>query len=263
MDNLNNEYIENTELESFAIGEVVRLSKQLEAIFKYELNAEGRGLHEYIDFMKKTFADNNINVKRLRKIATIRNNTVHNPDANPNISEYSSMVESAILELRQFIYKSEDSKDRKYSNFSTTRINIKSKIDEKYNFNRHNKYNLNKDNKRDEKIEKYIKYLAVFILILLIYFIYKIFFYVDYKALEKRQDFLKNEISLIEKRVEDLKNSVEKESKENHNAITKHIWKNENLKKLKVELSNEEKTLKEYLKEKEEIEKHLSNKQKG
>lgn len=63
MDNLNNEYIENTELESFAIGEVVRLSKQLETIFKDELKAEGRGLHEYINFMEKTFADNNINIK--------------------------------------------------------------------------------------------------------------------------------------------------------------------------------------------------------
>ena len=260
MDNLNNEYIENTELESFAIGEVVRLSKQLEAIFKDELKAEGRGLHEYIDFMKKTFVDNNINVKRLRKIASIRNDTVHNPDANPNIAEYSSMVESAILELRQFIYDLENFKDEEYSNYSNDKINIKPKLDEKYNFNRYNNYNLNKDNKRDEKIEKYLKYLGVFILILLFYFIYKIFFYVDYKALEKRQDFLKNEISLIEKRVEDLKNSVEKESKENHNAITKHIWKNENLKKLKVELSNEEKTLKEYLKEKEEIKKQLLKK---
>ncbi len=252
MDNLNNEYIENAELESFAIGEVVRLSKQLEAIFKDELKAEGRGLHEYIDFMKKAFVDNNINVKRLRKIASIRNDTVHNPDANPNIAEYSSMVESAILELRQYISKMKASKDRKYDNFSNNKIDIKYKIDEKYN--------LNKDNKRDEKIEKYLKYFVIFILILLVYFIYKIFFYVDYKALEKRQDFLINEISLIEKRVEDLKNSVEKESKENHNAITKHIWKNENLKKLKVELSNEEKTLKEYLKEKEEIKKQLLKK---
>lgn len=260
MDNLNNEYIENKELESFTIGEVVRLSKQLESVFKDELNSEGRGLHEYINFMEKTLNDNKINIKRLRKIATIRNDTVHNPNANPDIAEYSSMVESAILELRQFIYKSEDSKDRRYSNLSKDKIDIKSKIDENYNLNRHNNYNFNKDNKKDEKIEKYIKYLAVFILILLMYFIYKIFFYVDYKALEKRQDFLINEISLIEKRVKYLKNSVEKESKENHNVITKHIWKNENLKKLKVELSNEEKTLKGYLKEKEEIKKQLLKK---
>ncbi len=56
----------------------VRASKQLEGILESELGATGKGLHEKVTSVERHLPDSLI--RKLRRIATIRNNAVHNPD---------------------------------------------------------------------------------------------------------------------------------------------------------------------------------------
>ncbi len=84
------------------IGEIVERSKKLEAMLK-NLDAEGRGMHELISSVQNKF-DAELN-KKLRFIATIRNNAIHDTEfnINDNIERFHSACDEAEIELKKII----------------------------------------------------------------------------------------------------------------------------------------------------------------
>ncbi|MFA6717081.1 MAG: hypothetical protein WCS27_17010 [Victivallaceae bacterium] len=84
------------------IGEVVERSKKLEAMLK-NLQAEGRGLHELVSSIQDKLDQELSN--KLRFIATIRNNAIHNPefDIGADIERFNSACDEAETELNKLI----------------------------------------------------------------------------------------------------------------------------------------------------------------
>lgn len=88
------------------IGKIVRVSRELETDLSKYLGAEGKGLHEKVTSVQEKLTAND--VKRIRFIASIRNNLVH--DADSNISK--ERIETAYTEA----VKVSDSLKRTFSN---------------------------------------------------------------------------------------------------------------------------------------------------
>ena len=84
------------------IGEVVERSKNLEAMLK-KLEAEGRGMHELISSVQEKL-EPDLN-KKLRFIATIRNQAIHEPefDLESDFEAFCSACEEASQELEKII----------------------------------------------------------------------------------------------------------------------------------------------------------------
>lgn len=84
------------------IGEIVERSKKLEAMLK-KLEAEGRGMHELISSVQdKLNAELN---KKLRFIATIRNQAIHEPefDLDSDFEAFCTACEETGQELEKII----------------------------------------------------------------------------------------------------------------------------------------------------------------
>ena len=84
------------------IGEIVERSKNLEAMLK-RLKAEGRGMHELISSIQEKL-EPELN-KKLRFIATIRNQAIHEPefDIDSDFEAFCAACEEAGLELAKII----------------------------------------------------------------------------------------------------------------------------------------------------------------
>ena len=84
------------------IGEVVERSKNLEAMLK-KLEAEGRGMHELISSVQEKL-EPELN-KKLRFIATIRNQAIHEPefDFESDFEAFCNACEEASQELEKII----------------------------------------------------------------------------------------------------------------------------------------------------------------
>ena len=84
------------------IGEIVERSKKLEAMLK-ALNAQGRGMHELVSSIQDKIPSE-LN-KKLRFIATIRNNAIHDLEFNidENIDEFHSACDEAEDSLKKLI----------------------------------------------------------------------------------------------------------------------------------------------------------------
>lgn len=84
------------------IGEIVERSKNLEAMLK-SLEAEGRGMHELISSVQDKL-DPELN-KKLRFIATIRNQAIHEPefDLDSDFEAFCAACEEAGQELEKII----------------------------------------------------------------------------------------------------------------------------------------------------------------
>lgn len=84
------------------IGEIVERSKNLEAMLK-KLEAEGRGMHELISSVQEKL-EPELN-KKLRFIATIRNQAIHEPefDLDSDFEAFCSACEEASQELEKVI----------------------------------------------------------------------------------------------------------------------------------------------------------------
>lgn len=99
------------------IGEVVSLSKELEKLLKNQFYAKGKGLHELISSIQIELENKNIDVKKLRKIASIRNSVVHDPNCIIDIVYFKKITNESITELNniqilknkeKFIYTKEE-----------------------------------------------------------------------------------------------------------------------------------------------------------
>ena len=84
------------------IGEIVERSKNLEAMLK-KLEAEGRGMHELISSVEEKLEPEL--KKKLRFIATIRNQAIHDPefDIDSDFEAFCSACEEAGQELQKII----------------------------------------------------------------------------------------------------------------------------------------------------------------
>lgn len=84
---------------------VVKKSKQFEGILEQQFGAQGRGLHEKVSSVERQLPA--ATVRKLRKIATVRNKVVHQTDANriDNRQDFLTACTEAERELKALARK--------------------------------------------------------------------------------------------------------------------------------------------------------------
>lgn len=212
------------------IGEVVSLSKELENLLRTQFNAQGKGLHELISSIQPYLENNNVNIKKLRKIASIRNSVVHESNKDTNITYFKRITDESINELKNIL---------KLKNYQET---IYIKDDEiKYPKIESNQKNENK-----------IIYLTVIIVLILSFLIYNLLFSTNYAKVEERLKTINTEISYLENKINET-NILINQEKLKHNFFSKTFNKSEKLKELENISETNKNKLKVYIEEREKL----------
>lgn len=188
------------------IGRIVEFSKKLETFLQENYKAEGKGLHEKISGIEDKLLADFIEVRILRKIATIRNKIVHDDNF-----EFEGIIEE-FENLFKIVFKQlETAKNNKEGN-----INKQNNSQDKF---------INKD-KLKETDNKYSKFIKILIGITVILFVY-------YSAFNEKPEIIKVNIKEINKKIlleEEQLNSLDnklKEQKEKQGMIRTLFYDNE------------------------------------
>jgi hypothetical protein len=218
------------------IGRIVEFSKKLETFLQENYKAEGKGLHEKISSVEDKLLADFIEVRILRKIATIRNKIVHDDNF-----EFEGIIEE-FENLFKIVFKQlETAKNNKERN-----INKQNNSQDKF---------INKD-KLKETDNKYSKFIKILIGITVILFVY-------YSAFNEKPEMIKVNIKEINKKIlleeeqlNNLNNKLKKE-KEKQGMIRTLFYDNELVNDLEQQINMHKDNLKILIKELEKEEEKL------
>ncbi|MDZ7817254.1 MAG: hypothetical protein U5K55_01010 [Aliarcobacter sp.] len=210
------------------IGRIVEFSKKLETFLQENYKAEGKGLHEKISSVEDKLLADFIEVRILRKIATIRNKIVHDDNF-----EFEGIIEE-FENLFKIVFKQlETAKNNKERN-----INKQNNSQDKF---------INKD-KLKETDNKYSKFIKILIGITVILFVY-------YSVFNKKPEIIKVNIKEINKKIlleEEQLNNLDnklKEEKEKQGMIRTLFYDNELVNDLEQQINMHKDNLKILIKE--------------
>lgn len=95
------------------IGKVIIQSREIETLLREIYDAEGKGLHQLISSVEESLIRDNISIKEIRKIASIRNDVTHNSQGNKyDLDKYQNSANLIINNLQELKQRKIEEKER-------------------------------------------------------------------------------------------------------------------------------------------------------
>lgn len=89
-------------MEELEIGKVIIKSRKIETLLREIYDAEGKGLHQLISSVEGSLIEDNINIREIRKIASIRNDVTHNSQGDKyDLDKYQDSANLIINNLKE------------------------------------------------------------------------------------------------------------------------------------------------------------------
>ena len=218
------------------IGRIVEFSKRLETFLQENYKAEGKGLHEKISSIEDKLLADFIEVRILRKIATIRNKIVHDDNF-----EFEGIIDE-FEDLFQIVFKqleiAKNNKERKANN----RNNPEDKF-------------INKNKLKDED-NKYSKFIKILIGITVVLFLYYSVFSENPEIIKENIKEINKIILLEEEKLNNLHNKLKKEQ-EKQGTLRTFFYDNEVVNDLEKQIKMQNDNLNIFIKELNKEEKKL------
>ena len=218
------------------IGRIVEFSKRLESFLQENYKAEGKGLHEKISGIEDKLLADFIEVRILRKIATIRNKIVHDDNF-----EFEGIIDE-FEDLFQIVFKqleiAKNNKERKANN----RNNPEDKF-------------INKNKLKDED-NKYSKFIKILIGITVVLFLYYSVFSENPEIIKENIKEINKIILLEEEKLNNLHNKLKKEQ-EKQGTLRTFFYDNEVVNDLEKQIKMQNDNLNIFIKELNKEEKKL------
>ncbi|QKE27434.1 hypothetical protein AACT_0203 [Arcobacter acticola] len=218
------------------IGRIVEFSKRLETFLQENYKAEGKGLHEKISSIEDKLLADFIEVRILRKIATIRNKIVHDDNF-----EFEGIIDE-FEDLFQIVFKqleiAKNNKERK--------VNNRNNPEDKF---------INKNKLKDED-NKYSKFIKILIGITVVLFLYYSVFSENPEIIKENIKEINKIILLEEEKLNNLHNKLKKEQ-EKQGTLRTFFYDNEVVNDLEKQIKMQNDNLNIFIKELNKEEKKL------